>query len=175
MIGVEPGSVVVTSEGLDGLLRPVNEVAILGRLVLAPVIFDQNLVQELVRIGKEEFNDFETLSGATLCTADFYEGQARLDGAFCSYSAEDKMKFLDKIHKRGVVNVEMEATTFGSMCYSAGIPAAILCVTLLNRLVGDQIVIPEKDYEDFCHRPQRLAARFIEKRLGKKSGHGFQL
>lgn len=155
----------VTDRALDGLLRPVNEVAILGRLVRAPVAFDQDLVQELVAIGRSEFANFQTLAGATLCTADFYEGQARLDGAFCSYDSNQKWEFLKRLHANGVVNIEMEATTFGSMCYSAGVAAAIVCVTLLNRLAGDQIVIPENEYDELTRRPQKLVAKFIKKRL----------
>ena len=47
--------------------------------------------------------------GKTMCCDDFYEGQARLDGAICNYNEADKMKFLDKAHKAGVVNIEMES------------------------------------------------------------------
>lgn len=160
----------MTNKGLDGLLRPVNEVAILGRLVRVPVAFDQDLVQELVRIGRSEFSNFETIAGATLCTADFYEGQGRLDGAFCSYDAEQKQQFLKRLNAAGVVNIEMEATAFGSMCFSAGVPAAIICVTLLNRLVGDQIVIPDDEYEELTNRSLKVAAKFIKKRLAGRSG-----
>lgn len=156
---------VVTDRGLDGLLRPVYEVAVLGRLVRAPVVFDQSLAQELAQIGSREFGNFQTLTGATLCTADFYEGQARLDGAFCSYDSRQKIQFLDKVHAQGVLNIEMEATAFGAMCHAAGVAGAIVCVTLLNRLAGDQIVISESAYDEMTGRPQRVAAKFIKKRL----------
>jgi hypothetical protein len=38
----------------------------------------------------------------------FYESQGRLDGAFCDYSNSDKMEFLQKCKKLGIVNFEME-------------------------------------------------------------------
>ena len=47
--------------------------------------------------------------GKTMCCDDFYEGQARLDGAICHYNEDDKMKFLQKAHEAGVVNIEMES------------------------------------------------------------------
>lgn len=163
--GIDPGSVVVTNRGLDGLLRPVYEVAVLGRMLRMPVLFDQELVNELVHIGTTEFSNFATVSGNTLCTSDFYEGQARLDGAFCSYGEQEKQDFLKRLHAEGVANIEMEATAFGSMCHAAGVSGAIICVTLLNRLVGDQIVIPEHEYDEMTQRPSKLAAKFIKKRM----------
>lgn len=66
-------------------------------------------------------------------------GQGRLDGAFCEFSENDKMEYLSKIHEFGVVNIEMESTIFGALTHHAGIRAAIVCVTLLDRLKGDQV------------------------------------
>ena len=45
---------------------------------------------------------------------DYYEAQARLDGALASwYSEEDKMAFLQKANaEKGVVNVEMECCRY---------------------------------------------------------------
>ena len=36
-----------------------------------------------------------------MCANDFYEGQGRLDGAFCDYGEEDKMEFLRKLKDFG--------------------------------------------------------------------------
>ena len=44
---------------------------------------------------------------------DFYEGQARLDGAFCNYGAKEKKDFMWRAHvDKKVQNIEMEASTF---------------------------------------------------------------
>lgn len=66
-------------------------------------------------------------------------GQGRLDGAFCEFTENDKMEYLNKLHDFGVVNIEMESTIFAALTYHAGIRAAIVCVTLLDRLKGDQV------------------------------------
>lgn len=50
------------------------------------------------------------------------------------------MEFLNKCKEIGVVNIEMEATIFGALTHHAGIKAAIVCVALLNRLNGDQVI-----------------------------------
>ena len=66
-------------------------------------------------------------------------GQGRLDGAFCDYTEADKQAFLQRIHGAGVINMEMESLCFAALCHHAGIRSAVVCVTLLNRLKGDQV------------------------------------
>lgn len=76
-----------------------------------------------------------------MCADDFYEGQGRLDGAFCDYTEADKMEYLKKLQNAGVVNIEMEATIFAALTHHAGIKAADVCVTFLDRLNGDQVLL----------------------------------
>lgn len=49
------------------------------------------------------------------------------------------MNYLTKLHDFGVVNIEMESTIFAALTHHAGIRAAVVCVTLLDRLKGDQV------------------------------------
>lgn len=97
-------------------------------------------------------------------------GQGRLDGAFCDYTLEDKLEFLQKVYDAGVRNIEMESVCFASMCKRAGVSAAILCVTLLDRLKGDQVELTPEMHEDYQMRPPRLVAKFIKKTLEQKNG-----
>lgn len=55
----------------------------------------------------------------------FLPGQARLDGAFCEYEEEDKMKFLQELRSKGVCNIEMESLGFLAMCHYAGVKGLI--------------------------------------------------
>jgi len=57
----------------------------------------------------------------------------------CEYNEADKMEFLKKCHNLGIRNIEMEATMFASVTQLVGIKAADVCVTLVNRLNGDQV------------------------------------
>ena len=43
---------------------------------------------------------------------------------------------------------------------------AVACVTLLDRLTGDQIVASHERLKAYSDRPQELVARVIKKRLG---------
>ena len=164
-IGIEPGTVVVSNGAVNELIEPYHEQVIkfyiynstlaifhkifyylklylkvvAGKKVRRPAIFDQELAQELLSMSREE-DSFKTLAGKTMCSNDFYEGQGRLDGAICEHSEEEKMEYLNNLKKAGVVNIEMECTAFGAFTNYLGIKGAIVCVTFLNRLLGDQVI-----------------------------------
>lgn len=59
----------------------------------------------------------------------------------------------------------MECTTFGALTHQAGIRGAIVCVTLLNRLNGDQVSTPKAVMTEWQNRPQLLVSRLIRKHL----------
>ena len=51
--------------------------------------------------------------GNTISTDDYYEAQARMDGAFCSFTNSEKMDYLTKASNEfGVKNFEMEGTGY---------------------------------------------------------------
>ncbi|XP_007500480.1 uridine phosphorylase 1 [Monodelphis domestica] len=165
-IGLEPGSVVLTKQAVDSCFKPEFEQFVLGKRVVRSTDLCADLIEELLSCAKG-MNEFNTVVGNTMCTLDFYEGQGRLDGAFCSYTEKDKFEYLQAAHDAGVRNIEMESTIFAAMCRASGIPAAVVCVTLLNRLKGDQITSPHDVLVEYQQRPQKLVACFIKKRLGK--------
>ena len=107
----------------------------------------------------------ETISGKTLCAHDFYEGQGRVDGAFCEYTIEDKFKFLKACHNQGIKNIEMESLCFLGLLNHAGIKAGVVCVTVVNRLNDDQVVIPHSLNIEFQERPFKLVASYIKNHL----------
>lgn len=68
-----------------------------------------------------------------------FQGQGRLDGAFCEYTETEKLEYLKHLQCQGIINIEMESTVIAALTHQAGIKTAIVCVTLLDRLVGDQV------------------------------------
>ncbi|XP_060103715.1 uridine phosphorylase 1 [Heteronotia binoei] len=166
-LGLEPGSVVITQQSVDAAFKPQLEQVILGKSIFRSTALDKELAEELLECGKE-LNQFSTVAGNTMCTLDFYEGQARLDGAICSYSEEEKLQYLKSAYEAGVRNIEMESSVFAAMCNLCGLRGAVVCVTLLNRLDGDQITTPHEVLKEYQTRPQKLVGHFIKKRLGKQ-------
>ncbi len=88
-----------------------------------------------------------------------------MDGAFCEFDEDRKMSYLRRLNAAGVMNIEMEATCFAALTHLAGIRSAVVCVSLLNRLDGDQITSTKEALSDFQSRPQRLVAEFIKRHL----------
>ncbi|XP_032596137.1 uridine phosphorylase 1 isoform X2 [Drosophila grimshawi] len=164
-IGIEPGTVVITSEALDGQLRAVYEVVIHTEPQLRPTVLSKDLIRELKSLTEPCTDGYDTIAGKTMCCNDFYESQSRMDGAFCDYKPDQRTEFLKRISMSGVVNMEMESTAFAAITHQACIPAAVVCVTILNRLEGDQIEASCERLKDWELRPQKLIARYIHKVL----------
>ena len=111
---------------------------IAGRRIQRPAVFNQELAEELKSLHEEK-DGYELVTARTMCAMDFYEGQGRLDGAFCDLAESEKTEYLNRLHDAGVRNIEMEATCFSALTHLAGIRAAIVCVAFLNRFEGDQV------------------------------------
>ncbi|KAJ6657809.1 hypothetical protein lerEdw1_001859 [Lerista edwardsae] len=166
-IGLAPGSVVITKQSVDATFKPQFEQVVLGKSVFRSTDLDDKLAEDLLECAKE-LDQFNTVIGNTMCTLDFYEGQARLDGAVCSYTEDEKLQYLQAAYKAGVRNIEMESSVFAAMCNVSGIRGAVVCVTLLDRLEGDQISAPHDIMSEYQKRPQKLVGHLIKKQLKKK-------
>lgn len=75
-VGVDPGTVVVTSEAMNGGLESNYVQYIAGEKVIRPTVLDEQLSQELLAIAQEEA--IPAVRGKTLCANDFYEGHSSL-------------------------------------------------------------------------------------------------
>jgi len=159
-IGLPPGSVVITEQALDCRLRPFYEMVILGESVQRPADSDKQLVEDLLGFSGQD-DEFITTKGKTVTADDFYESQGRLDGAICEFTEEDKMNYLKRMSEMGVLNMEMEALVFSALTKKAGIRAAVICITLLDRLKGDQVTHPKEELTAWQERPQKIVARYI--------------
>lgn len=62
-----------------------------------------------------------------------------MDGAFCDYTEKEKMSYIHHLERSGVTNIEMESLAFAALTHHAGIRAAVICVSLLDRIRGDQV------------------------------------
>ncbi|KAJ8683253.1 hypothetical protein QAD02_019045 [Eretmocerus hayati] len=166
-IGVDGGTVVISEEAVDEMLNPYYEQHILGKKVQRPSKLNSQLVRELKALTHSD-DPYDVIQGKTMCTSDFYEGQGRLDGAFCEFSETEKNEYLEKLRDAGVVNIEMESTAFAALTHHAGIKAAIVCVALLDRFKGDQVCAPKEVLNEWQMRPQELVSRYIKRYLQRK-------
>uniref|UniRef100_A0A915PQS2 Nucleoside phosphorylase domain-containing protein n=1 Tax=Setaria digitata TaxID=48799 RepID=A0A915PQS2_9BILA len=166
-IGTPPGTLVVSNGALNGELLDKYVQYTLGRKISRPAVFDKNICEQLYELAIQLKLPVEI--GKTLSTDDFYEGQARVDGAFCEYTEEQKFAFLNRLHSLGIRNIEMEALCFAALFNRSNIKAAVVCVTLLNRLNGDQIKLTHDDFNEFETRIFKLVGAYIKQQLNNKN------
>jgi len=166
-IDIKPGSIVLTSEAVDGMFRPEYRQIILGNEVIRKTKCDMQLADELMNIGREVFAncDYEVVTGKTLCAHDFYEGQARVDGAFCNYTIKEKHEFLLKCEQQGIKNIEMESLCFTGLLNYANLSAAVVCATLVERLNEDQVKISHDKNVEYQERPFTLVGEYIKRHM----------
>ncbi|XP_063834359.1 uridine phosphorylase 1-like isoform X1 [Ostrinia nubilalis] len=167
-LNVPAGSVVISSCGLSGTMEKSYDLPILGQVRRMPSILDARLSQEILQVAKG-IKEFNTYIGATMGADDFYRGQGRLDGPFCDYTEENKMAFLRKLAGLDVKNIEMEATAFAAFTSQAGVRGAIICVTFLDRLHGDQVLTPPETLAKWEERPMAILGKLITKYCDKKA------
>ncbi|KAH8310653.1 hypothetical protein KR044_002363, partial [Drosophila immigrans] len=166
-VGVPPGTVVVTKDAYNGYLRNEHEIPILGKRVVRPAHFNEQVIQDVLKFARRSDDGFDTIMANTMSTDCFYEGQGRTDGAVCDYDDAAKMEFLKECHKLGIRNIEMEATMLSSLTLQAGVKAADICVTIVNRLNGDQVNITPETKKEYEQRPFLIVGRYIKGLLGK--------
>jgi len=159
-LGLKPGTTVITKQPYSGLLQPFFTQIALGKEIRYESKFDEELSSELFETSK--ILKISALIGNTMSCNDFYEEQGRVDGALCSFTLEDKMAFLKKAHDEyGVKNIEMESNILGSMCRRMGIKCATVCVTLLDRLIGDEVLSTKEDIKKWENFPQQIVGELI--------------
>ncbi len=158
-IGIEPGTIVLTSEAVNSNFKSVFDHQVLDKTYSFPTNLDSNLIAKLQSCVKTTNS---LVLGKTLGTDDFYEGQGRLDGALATlYTDIEKQDYLQRAFMIGVRNIEMESTAFAAFCLRANIPSVIICVALINRLNGDQILATKEEMKLYTDNLLDFVAGFI--------------
>ncbi|KAL5281305.1 UPP1 family protein [Megaselia abdita] len=163
-LGIKPGTVVVTDNAFNESLENHYDFVVLGERVPRPAVFDKNLINYILDCHSTK-DHFEVIKGGTMGTNDFYEAQGRTDGAVCEYTEEQKIMFLKKVQGKGIKNIEMESTLFAALTKYAGIRAATICVTFIDRLEGDKVSVTHDEKIELESRPQLIVGRLIKKIL----------
>lgn len=166
-VGVEAGTVVVTTEAMNARLEPCMRKWILGKEVVRPTMLDVELGKEILEAAKAspKCKDIVVRRGRTMGTDDFYEGQGRLDGAICQYSEADKQAWIREISAKDVMNIEMEAPEFAAFCNFLHIRAAVLCCALLNRLHKDQVDASHEQLSSYSDNVQTVIIEYIKTKM----------
>ncbi|GAB1609359.1 uridine phosphorylase 1-like [Argonauta hians] len=160
-LGLDAGTVVISEKVVNWELLSEWKLPVLGKLVANPAEPDQEICSRLQTLANEL--GIPNSLGITMCCDDFYEGQGRIDGPFASFSAADKLEYLQQLTTKGVTNMEMESLGFVALCNKLNIPCAVICVTLLDRLKGDQVSADHSLMSQWERRPLQLFFEYINR------------
>jgi uridine phosphorylase len=147
-VGLEGGTVVVTTEGVMADLRPYR--VLNGGM--GEYWFDSRFPDDVAQaiLAANRDRSFEIVTGKTVAGNEFFLEQFRLDGAVCMETPQTKMEWLEWIHDNGVRNIEMEGAMLAGYLNHWGFSKfAMICATLLNRLHGDQVTASADQMHQF--------------------------
>ncbi len=147
-VGLEGGTVVVTTEGVMADLRPYR--VLNGGM--GEYWFDSTFPAEVVDavIAANQGSGRSLVAGKTVAGNEFFLEQFRLDGAVCMETPETKMAWLEWIHDNGIRNIEMEGAMMAGYLNHWGFPKfAMVCCALLNRLDGDQVTATAEELHQY--------------------------
>lgn len=159
-VGLDPGTVVVSTEGLMADLRPYRLLQGDAGEYAFDGTFPVQTREEILAANADA--DIPIVTGITLATNEFFLEQFRLDGAICMETPESKMAWLQSLAERGVANIEMEGAMFAGFLNHWGFRRfAMICVALLNRLDGDQVHATPAQMEAFNERSGDVLFRYL--------------
>ncbi len=134
---VEPGTVVVTTQALCPDLKPYR-LFVLGKEQKFDPNFPIDTVEKIITANVN--SKVPLITGKTIGGDCFYIEQNRIDGAISFCDDKEKLKWLKKIEKAGVKNIEMESPVVAAFLNHWGFSNfAVICCILVNRTKGDQV------------------------------------
>lgn len=164
-VGVPPGSLVITTEALMSDLRPYRVMRGNAGAYWFDGRFPAEVAAEVVAANQPAGPGL--ILGKTVATNEFFLEQFRRDGAICLETAASKQQWLAWIHDAGVRNIEMEGAMFAGYLNHWGFPSyAMICCTLLDRLVGDQVTASPAELLSYSERTGSTLLNYLRARLG---------
>lgn len=156
----DPGTVVVSTEGLQADLRPYRLLA-LGEEVSFDPAFPSACADAIVEANAGA--PFPVIKGATIGCNSFYIEQNRVDGAIALCDDAQKLEWLKRAHARGVRNIEMEAPMLAGFLNHWGFPRfATVCCTLVDRLRGDQVTATAEELKRYSENAETALWNYLE-------------
>jgi uridine phosphorylase len=166
-IGVEPGEMVISNATMNHQFKPHMSLIACGEEHVYPTQVDHALFDDMVtyKNTSQKMYDLSIQAGGTLNTSDYYEGQARSNGFLpLPYSKEMRDAYLEKARNLGIKSIDMESLYFSGFCNQLDISMGIINLIIVNRLLGDEILINKSQQLFFQrHVSQFLASYIIHK------------
>ena len=159
-IGIEPGTIVVSTEALMADLQPYRLLDAAGGYHWFDGHFPAAVVDDIVHVGSE--TGVPLVAGKTVSTHEFYLEQFRLDGAIRLAEQERQDEWLAHLHGHGVRNIEMEGAMLAGYLNHWGFGRfAMVCATLVDRLQGDRITGSAEQLQSYAERAGDVVLAYV--------------
>lgn len=155
-----PGTVVVSTEGLQADFKPYRLLA-LGREFRFKSGFPARVAEAI--IAANAGNGIPMLAGKTVGCDSFYIEQNRIDGPIALCTEAEKLAWLKEAHAIGIRNIEMEAPMIAGLLNHWGFTRfATLCGVLVNRLEGDQVTATPEQLKGYSANAEHALWNYLE-------------
>jgi len=164
-VGLPAGTVVVSTDGVMADLKPHRLLQGGSGEYWFDGTFPRSVADAIEAASRGSGIPIEL--GRTVAGNEFFLEQFRLDGAISMETSESKMAWLEWINAAGVRNIEMEGAMLAGYLNYWGFPKfAMICVTIVNRLEGDQVSVTGAELEAFRHRIGDVLFNYLHATLG---------
>ena len=131
-VGISEDNVIIASEALSPELKPEWKNIEFGEYYSYSTQMKADLTNKLIYANKDNGS---IINGKVLSSANFYEGQARLNGAIApSFNKVQRDAYLQQAHEAGVRAIDMESACFTAFCKNMDIPATMILPIIVDRL-----------------------------------------
>ena len=160
-LGLNIGDVVVSSAAVNNSFLPIFETIECGEIKYHSSSLDQSIYDEILARHSHS-HEFNVVLGKTIGSNDYYEGQARFNGALPPpYTQTEQQEYLQKAQANGVKSFDMEAVGFAGFCNQLGIKACLINAIYVNRLQSDVVDAPTKTREQALSNALDVALNYI--------------
>jgi uridine phosphorylase len=161
-IGVNPGDVIISNNVVNGKFEAIYNSIECGETFTYPTVLDHELANYLLYFNHSIGRKNVTI-GTTLSTKDFYDEQARVNGALpITYTQQECDAYLTRAYEFGIRAIDMESLVFAGFCNQLEIAASIIGIVVVDRLEKDDIQITMNDQMEYLSSSSRILARYIK-------------
>lgn len=161
-LGVNDGDIIVSHTILNAKLESYFDSIECGEIYRYPTIFNDSIARQIVEFSHAVGNQ-NTIIGTNLSTHDFYEEQARLNGAVPSeFSLSDANNYLQNAYQNGVRSIDMESLAFAGFCNMLSIPGCVIGISVVNRLLTEHVSMTMDRQLKILAKLSKILIRYIQ-------------
>lgn len=156
-LGVAVGTIVISDEAVNTAFKSEFKNIECGEWYMYPTQFDASIINDLMKL-----NHINLIRGKTIGAYDFYEEQARLDGALpLVYEEVERNSYLTRAEQNGIKAFNMEDIAFAGFCNKLGIKACALSCVVVNRWDSDPLPLTHEEQKRVLYNAVNLVNDYI--------------